>query len=56
VSDDISAWGVRQPESGPFEEVKLPGRPEFALFHPLYHASEHFFDVRADVFEFHPNA
>jgi hypothetical protein len=38
------------------EKVRIPGRPEFSLFHPFYNVSEHFFDVGADVFEFHPNA
>ena len=52
----IRGWNVRQTEYGRFEEVKLPDRLKFALFHPLYHASEHFFDVGTDVFEFHPNA
>ncbi len=49
-------WGVRPTENGLFEEVRLPGRPELILFHPLYNVPEHFFDVGADVFEFHPNA
>jgi hypothetical protein len=33
----------------------LTGRLEIALFHPLDNGSKHFFCVRADVFEFHPN-
>ena len=47
---------MRQAENRFFEEVRLPGRPELTLFHPLYKVLEHFFDVGADVLEFHPNA
>jgi hypothetical protein len=37
------------------QNATLSGRLEIALFHPLYNVSKHFFCVRADVFEFHPN-
>ena len=34
-------------------ERRPHGRLEILLFHPLYDVSEHFFQVGADVFEFH---
>jgi hypothetical protein len=36
--------------------MRFLGRLDVALFHPLYNVAEHFFDIGADAFEFHPNS